>query len=153
MSTFLLEINKQLSGSNAALASGELGRVKTYLQSLYLPRHPIGAVGMRNAKELAIIAEVLDDITNGNLSMAGDKLVQRFKAIQKAISDQSWAVAQHLEVAGIAEENVLTTSEQRMAMKEEKLRVQLRKAAESSWPGKGKGRSSGSGGSAGAAGS
>eukprot|EP00971_Amphidinium_carterae_P348958 6490762-Amphidinium_carterae.1 len=132
MSGFLLELNKQLSGHSAQLATSDLARVRTYLQTLYLPRQAPGAVGMRNTKELSVIAEVLDDLTQGNLHMAGDKLVQRFKAIQKAVADQGWSVAQHLEVAGIAEDTVLTGAEQRTAMREEKLRNQLKRAVDSS---------------------
>eukprot|EP00971_Amphidinium_carterae_P038191 750640-Amphidinium_carterae.1 len=132
MSGFLLEVNKQLSGHSAQLATTDLARVRTYLQTLYLPRQAPGAVGMRNTKELSVIAEVLDDLTQGNLHMAGDKLVQRFKAIQKAVADQGWSVAQHLEVAGIAEDTVLTGAEQRTAMREEKLRNQLKRAVDSS---------------------
>eukprot|EP00971_Amphidinium_carterae_P074368 1469513-Amphidinium_carterae.1 len=132
MSSFLIEINRQLSGHPAELSSSELGRVKSYLQTLYLPRHTSGAIGMRNVKELGVLAEVIDDLANGCLASAGDKLVQRFKAIQRAVADAGWGVAQHLEIAAVMDDNVVSAAEQRSAMREERIRGQLRRTVESS---------------------
>ena len=53
---------------------------------------------MRNVRELRTLAQSLDALLAGNLLLAADTLMQRFKSVELASIDQNWSVAQHLEL-------------------------------------------------------
>ena len=51
-------------------------------------------MGTRNLSELTNLAIISDHLSNGEIGLAADCLIQRWKAIESAMEDQSWSVAQ-----------------------------------------------------------
>lgn len=100
-------------------------RVVGYLQAVLLGRHPPEKVGVRSMQELRTLAECLDRLNEGRLAEVGDILMQRFKALEQAIADGHWGVAQELEIIGEASGGLASTSEQRAAARAEYLRNKL----------------------------
>ena len=88
-------------------------RTLAYLNSIFHGRHPPAEVGPRTCKEMRTLALAIDSLARGELPQVGDLLMQRFKALEMAVGDKSWAVASQLEVA----EDLpgLTTMEEKQA--------------------------------------
>ena len=55
-------------------------------------------LSVRGEREMRTVAHAIDALTEGRLAEAGDVLMQRFKAVEMAETDQSWAVAQRMEL-------------------------------------------------------
>jgi len=49
-------------------------------------------------RELTTLAQAVDQISEGNVLGACDTLIQRFKAVETAHSDNHWRLAEQLEV-------------------------------------------------------
>ena len=75
--------------------------------------------GMRNVRELRTLAQSLDALLSGNLLLAADTLMQRFKSVELASIDQNWSVAQHLELTPALAVAAVNDGERRAAAKEE----------------------------------
>ena len=65
-------------------------KFRTYLQNFVRQRWNEKQVGVRNTRELEVLAEVLDLLLNQRLGEACDLLSMRFKAIEMAIEDGNW---------------------------------------------------------------
>ena len=74
-------------------------RTVAYLNSIFHGRHSQTEVGPRTCKEMRTLALAIDALLRGELPQVGDLLMQRFKALEMAVGDKSWAVASQLEVA------------------------------------------------------
>ena len=74
------------------------GSFQRYLQTILFARHTEASMGMRNARELKTLAKTLDHILEGNVPSAADTLVQRWKAVETAVSEGSWSLARHQEL-------------------------------------------------------
>ena len=53
---------------------------------------------LRNDKEMRTLALAIDALVRGQSLVAGDVLIQRFKAVEAASHDGHWRVASHLEI-------------------------------------------------------
>jgi hypothetical protein len=75
--------------------------VTSYLTSVLVPAAG-SQLSLRNSGELRHLAEALDCLLVGNVVGAADVLAQRFRSVETAHFDGSWAMAKHLEVVGDA---------------------------------------------------
>ena len=109
------EMAKYLGARGGAIAgSNTPDKVVTFLTSIFHGSHPIKECGVRNARELRTLAMALDSLGAGSLPQLADLLMQRFKAVQSSITDNSWNLAKRLEL--IPEDGLsLTTFEERRA--------------------------------------
>ena len=103
-------------------------KVVSYLNSVFHGRHPPGEVGPRTTRELRHVAECLDAIGAGNLTMVADMLMQRFKALEQSVTDKNWNMARHLEVLPLQDVGLTTQGEQLAASRAELLRAKLEQA-------------------------
>ena len=75
--------------------------VKSYLTSVLVPAAG-DQLSLRISGELRHLFEALDCLLVGNVVGAADVLAQRFRSVETAHFDGSWAMAKHLEVVGDA---------------------------------------------------
>jgi len=90
-------------------------RVVQYLTTVV----PTATLGIRNHRELQTIAQSLDALLRGEILLAGDTLMQRFKSVELAAQSQSWSVAQHLELVPTLAVSATGGKEMKAATKEE----------------------------------
>ena len=129
LTSAMLEVDRFLAARGEAASSG-VGRFVQYLVTVYHQRHSPEQVGLRNAREMRTIAESLDAILEGNIARAGDVLVQRLKAIEVAVSDGSWAVAQHHELIAPVDVSLVTSAERSQTNRLEVQRSRLHEAVQ-----------------------
>ena len=124
----LVEMEKFLRSREGGGVKGDVlnNRVLAYLNLVFLAAHPSRELGVRTTRELRTIAEAIDALLEGDLCRVGDLLMQRFKAIETATSDGTWAVAKHLELIPPMECSVSTEVELEAATKQELRRLTLR---------------------------
>ena len=94
-----------------------------------------GQPGLRNEREFRTLAESIDHLASGRLDAMGDVLMQRFRAVEKAVQDNgSWETARHLEIIPPALPTTLSEKERAQALQ---IRLREQKATAA---GKGAGR-------------
>ena len=74
-------------------------------------------MSLRNSRELRTIAECIDALLAGDLPHLGDLLMQRMKAVQTAVVEGNWNLAQHLELTPTSGSNVVSPAELRAAQR------------------------------------
>jgi len=75
-------------------------------------------LGRRDRQELQTLAQCLDHLASGRLAPLGDILMQRFKAVETAVSTKSWEVAPHMELVDAMDgAGVTSAKEQELAAK------------------------------------
>ena len=86
-------LSNRLGGNNV----GELSPLlRNYLTTVQLPS--LGqSLTPRNEAELRLLAEALDALLAGNVTLTADLLIQQFKAIEMAQIDKNWKLARHLQ--------------------------------------------------------
>ena len=94
-------------GDNDELASVVL----QYLNSVFHGAHPQSSMSLRNSREPRTIAECMDALLAGDLPHLGDLLMQRLKAVQTAVVEGNWNLAQHLELIPTSGSNVVAPAE------------------------------------------
>ena len=52
---------------------------------------------MHTEREMATLAECVDCLVEGDLGRLGDIMLQRYKALEKSVQDESWTIAAELE--------------------------------------------------------
>ena len=67
-----------------------------YLISVFYGAHPQSSTSLRNSRELRTIADCIDALLAGDLFHLGDLFLQRLKAVQTAVVEGNWNLAQHL---------------------------------------------------------
>ena len=83
------------------------------------------SLGLRNLRELRTLGQALDALLVGNTLFAMDTLMQRFKSVEMASQEGSWAVAQHLELTPMTDVSSVAEGERHAATKEELLQRKL----------------------------
>ena len=73
-------------------------KVMAYINQVLLTQHPVQNLGVRNLREAQTLGAALDLLMSGNLGSLGDLLMQRLKALETAINEQSWGSARHQEL-------------------------------------------------------
>ena len=109
-------------------------------------------MSLRNSWELRTIAECIDALLAGDFSHLGDLLMQRLKAVQTAVVEGNWNLAQHLELIPTPGSNIVSPAELRAAQRTQLDQMRLQNngkgggkgsARTSSWGlGQGEGRAS-----------
>jgi len=85
-------------GTGAARDGLELCRVLSfYHEVVFRPRVP-GRMSVHTEREMATLAECVDCLVEGDLGRLGDIMLQRYKALEKSVQDESWTIAAELEV-------------------------------------------------------
>ncbi|CAK0841817.1 unnamed protein product, partial [Prorocentrum cordatum] len=119
-----------LGGASAAASSEQQhGKITQYLISVFFQRYGVETIGIRNVRELRTISECLDALLDGDLPRLGDVLVQRFKALETAVSDGGWSIARHQELIPSSDVGLASERERAAAMRIELDRVKLAEAA------------------------
>jgi len=80
-------------------------------------------LSMRNEREMRTIAEALDALTNGNLGLAGDILMQRFRACEINAQDGTWDLAKHMELIPDRQVSSVPLGMRQVLMREENQRM------------------------------
>jgi len=84
-------------------------------------------LGRRDRQELQTLAQCLDHLACGRLAPLGDILMQRFKAVETAVSTKSWEIAPHMELVQAGDgAGVTSQREQELAAKMTIKEAQLR---------------------------
>ena len=101
--------------NSSSVAADFSPRVVQYLTTVV----PVGTLGLKNHRELQTIAQSLDALLRGEILLAGDTLMQRFKSVELAAQSQSWSVAQHLELVPTLTVSATGGKEMKAATREE----------------------------------
>ena len=100
----------------------------TYFQTLLLGQTPPDKVGQRTLQELRTIAAALDHLAKGQLDQQADLLMQRFKALELSVKEQSWVLASELELLPPYDAVLTSHSEHRKAAQAALLKDKLLEA-------------------------
>lgn len=73
-------------------------KVMAYINQVLLTQHPVQNLGIRNLREAQTLGMAIDMLMSGNLGSLGDLLMQRLKALETAVNEQSWGSARHQEL-------------------------------------------------------
>ncbi len=107
-------------------------RVLAYVNQIMMSHGGSSGLGVRNQREAITLATCLDQLLSGNLGGLGDTLMQRLKALETAVQDQSWQSARHQELISPQNASLTATDERDKAARTElkmmKLRSSLTKA-------------------------
>ena len=87
-------------------------------------------LGRRDRQELQTLAQCLDHLASGRLAPLGDILMQRFKAVETAVSTKSWDIAPHMELVEPLDGTGVTSAKEhelaaKMTLKDGQLRTML----------------------------
>ncbi|CAK0909482.1 unnamed protein product, partial [Prorocentrum cordatum] len=100
-------------------------RIRGYLQAVVFGHHPIHSVGERAVRELQTLAAAMDLLEDGSLASVADTLMQRFKALEMALNDGNWYIANELEVVEGIRPTLASRDEQESARRSAMLRRRL----------------------------
>ena len=107
-------------------------RVLAYVNQIMMNQGGGGGLGVRNQREAITLATCIDQLLTGNLGGLGDTLMQRLKALETAVQEQSWQSARHQELISPQNASLTATDERDKAARTElkmlKLRSSLTKA-------------------------
>ena len=86
-------------------------------------------VGIRDARELRTLAEMIDALGDRDYDRVGDLAMQRFQAVEYSIADGGWGTARHLEVVPATDAVAAPQKMLELAAKAETRRLQLVEAS------------------------
>ena len=97
-------------------------------------------LGRRDRQELQTLAQCLDHLASGRLAPLGDILMQRFKAVETAVSTKSWEIAPHMELVQTSDGAGVTSAKEqelaaKMTLKDAQLRSMMDRSRHSQQPG------------------
>eukprot|EP00435_Cladocopium_sp_Y103_P034714 s218_g9.t1 len=101
-------------------------RMMAYVSQVLVAQHPPASMGVRNHRELMTLARAIDLLLEGQLPELGDLLVQRLKAVETAVIEQSWSTARHQELIPAQAMSLTSEGEKRKAAKMELSHSKLR---------------------------
>lgn len=107
-------------------------KVMAYINQVLLTQHPIQSLGVRNLREAQTLGMALDLLMSGNLGTLGDLLMQRLKALETAINEQSWGSARHQELIAPQAASLTNQGEKEAAARAELRNMKLRTALQKS---------------------
>jgi len=90
-----------------------------YLNTVFFGLHSPGSVGLRNAREMRTLCLAIDLLLTGQTPKALDVLFQRLKALERVVSDGSWAAARWMELIPTGEALLVPRHEMTAAAKDE----------------------------------
>ena len=131
------EIEKVVTDRDGpASSASELptGKFLQYFLTVLLPRHGAERIGLRNMREIRTLCTGLDLLVEGRLAFLGDLMVQRLKALEIAICDGQWSVAQHHELIPPTDSGLVGPNERAQAAKSELERLRIAEAVTRAGP-------------------
>ena len=96
-----------LQGGRASDATDAMmaGRALCFYHAVICrPMHP--QMALHTAREMETLADIVDSLCAGDLERLGDVAIQRYQALEKACVDNSWELAQELEVVDRQEKHL-----------------------------------------------
>eukprot|EP00438_Fugacium_kawagutii_P030645 Skav221851 [mRNA] locus=scaffold1175:37676:39176:+ [translate_table: standard] len=91
---------------------------RAYLQQVYFVKHPVNTLGIRTAREMRTVMLVVDYLARNMVSAALDVLLQRQKALELSVEQNSWQQANMLELVDMEEARSYFTQELKAAQSE-----------------------------------
>ena len=81
-------------------SSHRMGRSQghEFVNQILMANHSSQTMGNRNVREAQTLGSAIDMLMAGNLGGLGDLLMQRLKALETAVAEQSWSSARHQEL-------------------------------------------------------
>eukprot|EP00435_Cladocopium_sp_Y103_P038404 s1263_g10.t1 len=127
------ELLQRSTGGGSAEKDQDMPAVaRAYLNQIYLPRHPEGAIGLRNLRELRTLTTMVDMIALNDPLRALDVAVQRIKSIELFVSQGQWSQANLLElIVPEEEQRAWFRQELKAAQQEQKSDLRLQ---QDQWP-------------------
>lgn len=101
-------------------------KMMSYVNQIILTQHPPNAIGIRNHRELVTLGTAVDLLMSGHLPELGDLLIQRLKALEGSLGDQSWGVSRHLELIPPMAATLTSEEERKRAAKMELAQAKLK---------------------------
>ena len=89
-----------------------------------LPSTP--GMSIRSARELQTLGTALDFILSGQVARGADVLIQRFQAVELAVSEGSWGISRHLELTADPKVSSVPEKVKESALRREKEEAKLR---------------------------
>ena len=99
--------------------------------SVFHGARPQSSMSLRNSTEWRTIAECIDALLAGDLPHLGDLLMQRLKAVQTAVVEGNWNLAQHLELIPTTGSNAVTQAELSAAQRTQLDQMRLQQGGKS----------------------
>eukprot|EP00438_Fugacium_kawagutii_P032029 Skav203166 [mRNA] locus=scaffold371:248364:249752:+ [translate_table: standard] len=69
-----------------------------YVNQVIFSQHPQASMGIRNYRELVTLGTGIDLLLSGKVAELGDLLMQRIRALEASLNEQTWSTARHLEL-------------------------------------------------------
>lgn len=91
---------------------------RAYLQQVYFVKHPVNTLGVRTAREMRTVMLLVDYLTRNMVPAALDVLLQRQKALEPSVEQNSWQQANMLELVDMEEARSYFTQELKAAQSE-----------------------------------
>ena len=98
---------------------------RAYLQQVYFVQHPMQGLGQRTSREMRTLMLVVDYLTKNMVPSALDVLLQRQKALELSVEQQSWQQANLLELVDMEEARSYFTQELKAAQSQLKSEQKL----------------------------
>ena len=90
------------------------------------PAHP--TMRPHTSREMQTLAELIDSLLEGDIDRCGDIALQRYKALEMSLTDNSWEIAQELEVVDREAPHLATEEERHRASRRKLAEVRLNNA-------------------------
>lgn len=103
-------------------------KVMSYVNQILMANHSSQTMGIRNVREAQTLGSAIDMLMAGNLGGLGDLLMQRLKALETAVAEQSWSSARHQELISPQSASLTNQAEREKAAKAELRASKLRAA-------------------------
>ncbi len=101
-------------------------KVMAYVNQIFLANHSNQSLGIRNIREAQTLGCAIDMLMAGNLGGLGDLWMQRLKALETAVAEQSWNSARHQELIAPQSASLTNQAERESAAKAEVRAAKLR---------------------------
>ena len=94
--------------------------VTAFLHTVLCTNFPREKMGLRSYRELLSLALALDLLLKGDIASSMDVLLQRFKALERSLTDGNWDMAKWYELTPTAEGLLASAGEKRAAVRMER---------------------------------
>ncbi|CAK0807057.1 unnamed protein product, partial [Prorocentrum cordatum] len=121
----IAQIARVMGLREGADGQGVRPRIRGRLQALVFGHHPFHSVGERTVRDLQTLAAAMDLLEDGSLASVADTLMQRFRALEMALNDGSWCIANELEAVKGIRPTPASRDEQESARRSATLRRRL----------------------------
>ena len=116
-------------GSTVATGPQKESLVPTAVKYYNMCVKPMLRMSPGQEREMRTIAEAIDRIVSGEVALAGDILMQRFKSLEVELTEGSTSVSKHIELLPPSGSSSLTTVEREVAAQLEVRDLRLAKVS------------------------